>query len=406
VSVEWKEVSLGEVCKFQGGSQPPKSTFVYESKEEYIRLIQIRDYKSDKHIVYIPKEKAKRFCTKEDVMIGRYGPPVFQILRGIEGSYNVALMKAVPNEKVLTKDYLFYFLGSPKIQKYIIGLSERAAGQSGLNKATIEPYPILLPPIKEQKRIVAMLDEAFAGIDAAIANTQKNLSNARELFESYLNNVFSQRGEGGSVVTLSDLTSDITDGDHSPPPKSQSGIPFITISNVDKTTNKIDFSHTFFVTDSYYHSLKSKRKPKLGDVLYTVTGSYGIPVLVSEEREFCFQRHIGLLRPKEGVDSSWLYYLLMSPLVFRQASEGATGTAQKTVGLKVLREIKVLEMTPQEQKEVVAVLDDLSVDTQYLQSIYQQKLTALNELKQSLLQKAFSGELTATDAAAKAEAVA
>ncbi|MGB2924038.1 MAG: hypothetical protein WBB82_01945, partial [Limnothrix sp.] len=79
---KWQIKKLGEVCEFQGGSQPPKSTFSYTYKEDYIRLIQIRDYKSDKHIVYIPKEKAKRFCKPDDVMIGRYGPPVFQILKG------------------------------------------------------------------------------------------------------------------------------------------------------------------------------------------------------------------------------------------------------------------------------------------------------------------------------------
>jgi type I restriction enzyme S subunit len=88
---EWKTKKLGDVCKFQGGSQPPKSIFSTICKENYVRLIQIRDYKSDNHVVFIPKDKARRFCTKEDVMIGRYGPPVFQILRGLEGAYNDTL---------------------------------------------------------------------------------------------------------------------------------------------------------------------------------------------------------------------------------------------------------------------------------------------------------------------------
>lgn len=131
-------VPLTEVVDFIGGSQPPKSQFSDVQKEGYVRLIQIRDYKTDNHIVYVDSASTKKFCTKEDVMIGRYGPPVFQILRGLDGAYNVALMKAVPNEDVLTKNYLFWFLQSPSIQNYVIGISQRAAGQSGVNKKALE----------------------------------------------------------------------------------------------------------------------------------------------------------------------------------------------------------------------------------------------------------------------------
>ena len=149
-----KIYKLGDVCSFQGGSQPPKSFFEYEPSNSNIRFIQIRDYKSDKNLVYIPKSSARRFCESDEVMIGRYGPPVFQILRGIKGSYNVALMKAVPNEKILTKDYLYYFLKNPSVQDYVISLSNRAAGQSGMNKETIEPYEIHIPSLDDQDKSV------------------------------------------------------------------------------------------------------------------------------------------------------------------------------------------------------------------------------------------------------------
>jgi type I restriction enzyme S subunit len=90
---DWKVVPFGEVCEISGGSQPPKSNFIYEPKDGYIRLVQVRDYRTDKYMTYVPIEKAKKFCTKSDIMIGRYGPPIFGIFRGIEGAYNVALMK-------------------------------------------------------------------------------------------------------------------------------------------------------------------------------------------------------------------------------------------------------------------------------------------------------------------------
>lgn len=119
---------LTKYVDFVGGSQPPKSSFSYELKEGFIRLIQIRDYKTDNHIVYINKDSTKKFCEADDVMIGRYGPPVFQILRGIKGAYNVALMKAIPNESMVSKDFLFYFLQNSSIQNYIISISQRSAG--------------------------------------------------------------------------------------------------------------------------------------------------------------------------------------------------------------------------------------------------------------------------------------
>jgi type I restriction enzyme S subunit len=153
------DTTLGAVCELIGGSQPPKSVFSKVENAVNVHLIQIRDYKSDKHVVYIPRSEARRFCKADDIMIGRYGPPIFQILRGLEGAYNVALMKAVPDETKVSRDYLFYFLRHPAIQQYVIYHSERAAGQSGLNKDTLEPYPIVLPPLSEQLRIVQTTTE-------------------------------------------------------------------------------------------------------------------------------------------------------------------------------------------------------------------------------------------------------
>ena len=186
----WVESKLGDVCKFQGGSQPPKSVFSIDKKEGYIRLIQIRDYKSDKYIVYIPKEKAKRFCKPDDVMIGRYGPPLFQILRGLEGAYNVALMKAIPTEDFVSKDFLFYFLKNRNILNYIINSSSRTAGQTGLNKATIEPYPIAFPTLEKQAIIVAQLQELKAETQRLEAIYQQKLAALNELKQTILQKAF------------------------------------------------------------------------------------------------------------------------------------------------------------------------------------------------------------------------
>ncbi|WP_287459813.1 restriction endonuclease subunit S [Accumulibacter sp.] len=254
-------------------------------------------------------------------------------------------------------------------------------------------FHICHPRLPEQHRIVAILDKAFDGIATAKANAENNLRNARALFESHLQVVFTDAWEAGQLVRLADLATDITDGDHMPPPKVASGVPFITIGNIAKDYRTINFSDTFMVPREYFDSLKPNKKPRAGDVLYTVTGSFGIPVLVKERREFCFQRHIGLIRPKSDLHSEWLYYLLMSPQVVRQAHDGATGTAQKTVSLKVLRGFKVPRIPLANQEVAVAKLNTLATATQRLESIYQQKLIAFDDLKKSLLHKALSGKL-------------
>jgi type I restriction enzyme S subunit len=188
--VDRVENTLGEVCEFIGGSQPPKAVFVKTKSADNIRLIQIRDYKSDKHLVYIPLSKARRFCKPNDVMIGRYGPPIFQILRGLEGAYNVALMKAVPNESMLSRDYLFYFLKHSTIRDYVIYHSERAAGQSGLNKDTLEPYPIALPALAEQHRIIQTTLEVESETQRLESIYQQKLAALEALKRSLLQQAF------------------------------------------------------------------------------------------------------------------------------------------------------------------------------------------------------------------------
>ena len=136
---------LGELIKFEGGSQPPASTFSSEESPDRIRLVQIRDFKTDRFKTFIPKSLCKRFFEEDDVMIGRYGPPVFQILRGLSGSYNVALMKAVPREGV-TKDFIFHLLQEQQLHHYVVSNSERTAGQSGVNLNLLENYQVYQPP--------------------------------------------------------------------------------------------------------------------------------------------------------------------------------------------------------------------------------------------------------------------
>ena len=189
----WQEYTFSDVVKIIGGSQPPKAEFKYAEQDGYIRLIQIRDYRSDNYKVFIPLSKAKKFVEKNDVMIGRYGPPIFQILRGLEGAYNVALMKAVPKAEVLDNDYLYWFLKNYKLYNFIEAGSDRTAGQSGVNKKHLESYPVILPPIQEQREIVRRVEQLFAYADTVEKQVNNALSRVNNLTQSILAKAF--RGE-------------------------------------------------------------------------------------------------------------------------------------------------------------------------------------------------------------------
>ncbi len=156
---------MSDVCKFTGGSQPAKEIFIHEPKEGYIRLVQIRDFKSDAFVTYVPEDSVTKFFEKDDIMIARYGPPVFQILRGMEGAYNVALMKAIPNEEIVLKDYWFYYLQNDVIQNFVIDSSQRTAGQSGVNLDHLYTFQVFLPDKDEQAIVVEELNKKIAALE-------------------------------------------------------------------------------------------------------------------------------------------------------------------------------------------------------------------------------------------------
>ena len=156
-------------------------------------------------------------------------------------------------------------------------------------------------------------------------------------------------------VRLLDVCKAVADGDHQAPPQVPSGIPFLVISNISK--GNLDFSNTRYVTQEYFDSLAYDRIAESNDILFSVTGSYGIPVIVDCEQKFCFQRHIALI--KSMINTSYLWLLLGSPVVKAQCDKVATGTAQKTVGLKSLKSIVVPLPPIAEQKRIVEKLEQL-----------------------------------------------
>lgn len=161
-------------------------------------------------------------------------------------------------------------------------------------------------------------------------------------------------------VKLIDCCVSIADGDHQPPPKSETGIPFVTIANI--VNNQFDFTNSMFVPNYYYEKLDSKRKAQKGDILYSVVGSFGIPVFIKDNKPFVFQRHIAILRPNGNIDARFLYYTMLSRDFYMKADAAAIGAAQRTVSLTALRNIEITVPPIETQRriaDIVSAYDDL-----------------------------------------------
>ena len=241
-------------------------------------------------------------------------------------------VKIISPKQELNAKFLLYYLQWYKIPN--LGYSR--------HYKLLKEIQIPLPPKSTQLSIVSELDK----INELIRLKKEQLKDYDNLAQSIFYEMFGDPVENEKkweVKRLGEVCVKITDGDHMPPPKSESGIPFLTISDINKETRELDFSNTYFVPIEYYNNLKEERKAKLNDVLYTVTGSYGIPVIVKDERQFCFQRHIALIRPqKEVLSTYFLCYWVLSAAVKSIADKVATGIAQKTVGLNSIRRFEII----------------------------------------------------------------
>lgn len=180
----WESNKVLNCIDFIGGSQPPLSYFEGEEKEGYVRLIQNRDYKTDDYMTFVPKRMVTKFCKVDDVMIGRYGPPLFVLHRGLKGAYNVAIMKAVP--KLLDREFMAFYLQNYTLLQYIESFSKRTAGQAGVNTDILKKYPIYVPPMEEQKEIAIYLEKKCIEIDNVIGKKKEQLETLEQYKKSLI----------------------------------------------------------------------------------------------------------------------------------------------------------------------------------------------------------------------------
>ena len=345
--------------------------------------------------------------TKVILVDGENSGEIFTILHD---GYMGSTFRALNIVSAVFPDYLQYYV---ETKKELYKSNKRGSAVPHLNKELFFSTPFPLPPLSEQHRIVSRIENLFSKLDEAKEKVQAVVDNFELRKSAVLHKAFTGelterwRKEHGVGLdswenrTLNSVCSSIFDGDHMPPPKSESGVPFLVISNVNN--GHLSYENTRFVSQEYYDSLSGTRKPQIGDVLYTLVGSYGIPVVVDDERPFCFQRHMALLKPKY-INTYFLWYLLQSQEMFNKASEIATGTAQLTVPIKGLRMIEFQCPSENEQAEIVRILDKILGKEQQAKESVEAVLTQINTMKKVILARAFRGELGTNDPAEESAA--
>ena len=317
-----------------------------------------------------------------------------------------ALQRSVATIKPkINAQYLSYYFESPYVQTFM-NTNAKGTAQKGFYLNSLENLFCAVPPADEQERIVDRIESLFAKLDEAKEKAQAVVDGFEDRKAAILHKAFT--GEltaewryknnlpesSWLEVPLESVCSSIFDGDHMPPPKAETGVPFLVISNVN--TGRLSFEDTRFVPQEYYDKLSSTRKPVFGDVLYTLVGSYGIPVIVDENRSFCFQRHMALLKPSR-INSYFLWYQLQGQAFYNKTSDIATGTAQLTVPIKGLRKLPVVLPPDAEQIEIVKLLDDLLSKDQKAKEAAKQAIEQIDTMKKSILTRAFRGELGTND---------
>lgn len=406
----WCWVKVGTISKVKGGKRLPKGRTFLEEKSDY-PYIRVTDFDNESICI----ENVKYIDSDTHMMIKNYTISSADIYISIAGT--IGKVGIIPEELEganLTENaakitdingayqlYLMLFLKSEVAQNQMKD-STISTTQPKLALFRIEDILLPLPPLSEQQRIVNRIESLFAKLDEAKQKAQDALGSFETRKAAILHKAFTGEltarwrkehdvgMESWKEETLESVCYSIFDGDHMPPPKSEQGIPFLVISNVN--TGHLSFENTRFVPESYYEALSDTRKPGYGDVLYTLVGSYGIPVIVDSEYPFCFQRHMALLKPK-NIDSYYLWYILQSREMFEKATQIATGTAQLTVPIKGLRKLKFNCASANEQIEIVRILDDLLAKEQQAKEAAEGVLEQIDLIKKAILARAFRGEL-------------
>jgi type I restriction enzyme S subunit len=408
----WEKKKLGDICEFVrgpfGGSLKknifkPDGFAVYEQQHAiYDQFDDIRYFIDENKF-----NEMKRFELKAGDLImscsGTMGKVAIVPNEFKKGIINQALLKISPSNKI-SNVFLKLWMQSESFQESLKNYSGGAAIQNVASVAILKGIEIPLPTISKQQRIVSILDECFAAIDKAKANAEQNLKNAKELFESYLENLFTEIYNSNETKTISELSKVIggysfKSGDF----KKEGKYQVIRMGNVRPGIIRENESPVFI--NELDEKALAKALLQRNDVIITQTGTkkkrdYGFTVIIEKENYLLNQR-IAAIRFSEKYLPKFFLYFSWTNLFKDQYFANETGTVgQGNVGIGAITDAKVPFIKIKQQEEFISKIDVILAETERLGNIYQKKLNDLDEMKKSILQKAFAGELKTEKAVA------
>jgi type I restriction enzyme S subunit len=385
--IGWETKTLGEVCEILDNLRKPiTKRDRIEGEYPYYGatgiLSYINDYIFDEKLVLIGEDGAKWFSGANSSFI-------------VNGKYWVNNHAHVirPNRTIILDEWIVYFLNFSDLEEFVTGMTVPK-----LNQGNLKIIPIPLPPLPQQKQIVAILDKAFAAIDIAKANAKQNLQNAKELFESYLQNVFENKGDDWEEKTLGKVTSKIGSGATPRGGKAsykEEGISLIRSMNVHDFYFKK--KNLAFIDDKQADALSNVTLQEK-DVLLNITGA-SIARCCMIPKEYLPARvnqHVSIIRAKKDIINPVFLASLLTSKYFKDqileiGEQGATRQAITKVQLENFHISYPKEI--EKQEKVIQNINLIKAETKKLEAIYTQKIADLEEMKKSVLQKAFSGQL-------------
>ena len=298
-------------------------------------------------------------------------------------------LAAIRCSELVLPQYILYALKN--IESKIVG--KDGAVFNSISKDMIEDLPVPKLPLSEQQRIVALLDAEFAKIDALKANAEKNLQNAKDLFQAALKKELEPK-EGWEKTTLQDICTHIVDCPHTTPIKSQSKTEYPCIRTSELKNGEISWETMQYVEKSEYLKRVSRLVPQENDIVYGREGTFGDAILIPNYYHFCLGQRTMLFRPnQELVIPRFLLLYVISPYVYDQAKAKNTGCGVGHVNVRDIKEFSINLPQINDQQTIVARLDVLNEKCKTLQANYEKTLSLCDDLKQALLRKAFNGEL-------------
>lgn len=383
------KVSLTDICDFQGGTQPPKDEWIDQPAQGYVRMLQIRDFtQSDKNYIEYVKDTGKlKTCIEDDILIGRYGASIGKILTGLAGAYNVAIVKTIPDEKVVSKKYLYWYLNSQYFQRFISNVGSRAA-QAGFNKNDLGAAQIPLVDKERQKEICEVLEKA----NKLISLRKQQLTKLDELVKARFVEMFGDmllNSLGWSekpLECLADIVSGITKGRKTTETDLQE-VPYMAVSNVKN--GYIDWTTVKTILATRQEIEQYRLLPD--DILMTEGGDpdkVGRGAIIKKPLENSIhQNHIFRVRLDE---SELLPSFFAEYLQHQKAKRYFLGCAKQTTGIASInmRQLKALPVLLPPfflQNEFATFVERVDQQKQTVQ----QSLEKLELMKKALMQEYF-----------------